>query len=360
MYMMNPRLVIHLKKLESNIRFLTAKMKAHNLSITAVTKVHSADKEIIALFEAFSEIEYFGDSRIKNLMTYQHSKKKKILIRIPMHSEVCAVVQYADISFNSEISTIRLLDDAAKQVDKVHQVVLMIDLGDLREGFFDEADLMAAASAIIEMNNIELIGLGVNLTCYGAVLPDEENLGKLITYCEKMKATFKLDLPMISGGNSSSLYLLDDELSVLPDGITNLRIGETFFTGAETSHGMKYSEMFDDVFTLHAEVVELKEKPSLPIGKRGVDAFGQMPTFDDKGNRLKGIVAIGRQDIVIEGLVPLDKGLEILGASSDHLIVDFTESDKSYTIGDIIEFHLQYGAILAAFTSQYVTREYVE
>jgi len=356
---MNPKVVINLKKLESNFRFLADKLKVHDLSITAVTKVHNADQEIVALFEKFPEIEYFGDSRIKNLMTYQHSKKKKILIRVPMPSEVEAVIEYSDISFNSEVSTIKLLNEEAKQANKIHRVLLMVDLGDLREGFFEEADLMTAIRTIIEMDNIELIGLGVNLTCYGAILPDEENLGKLVTYCEKIKEAFNLELPMVSGGNSSSLYLLDHESFSLPSGITNLRIGETFYLGGETSFGKKYPEMFDDAIIIHAEIVELKEKPSVPVGISGVDAFGQKPTFVEKGKRLKGILALGRQDIVVSGLIPVDEGLEILGASSDHLIIDFTESNKSYVVGDTVEFRLQYGALLAAFTSKYVTREYV-
>ena len=357
---MYPKLVVNLDKLKTNIRFLTDSMKAHNLSITAVTKVHSANQEIIKIFDQFPEIEYFGDSRIRNLMTYQHSDKKKILIRIPMHTEVDAVVKYADISFNSEISTIRLLNNAAEKLDIIHQVLLMVDLGDLREGFFYEEDIMAAVGAIIEMNNIDLVGIGVNLTCYGAVIADEVNLGELIAYHEKIKEKFNIELPMISGGNSSSLYLLDDEQLTLPKGITNLRVGDAFFSGEETSRGTQYPQMHDDVFVLHAEVVELKEKPSYPIGNRGVDAFGQIPTFEDKGNRIRGILAVGRQDIAFDGLKPIDDALQVVGASSDHLIVDFTESDKTYQVGDIVEFKLHYGAMLASFTSKYITKEYVE
>ena len=357
---MYPKLVVNLEKLKTNIRFLTDNMTAHNLSITAVTKVHSANPEVVKVFEKFPEIEYFGDSRIKNLMTYQHSNKKKILIRIPMHSEVDAVIKYADISFNSEISTIKLLNQAAKKVGKIHQILLMVDLGDLREGFFDGADLMFAVSEIMEMENVKLFGLGVNLTCYGAVIADEKNLGELIAYHEKIKAQFNIELPMISGGNSSSLYLLDDEKLTLPKGITNLRIGDAFFSGEETSRGTKYPEMFDDVFVLQAEIVELKKKPSFPIGNRGVDAFGQIPTFEDKGIRLRGILAVGRQDTVFDGLKPFDDRLSIVGASSDHLIVDFTDSEQSYHVGDIVDFKLSYGAMLATFTSKYITKEYVD
>ena len=357
---MYPKLLIDLEKLNHNAGLLTNKMKKHNLSITAITKLYQADHRIIDLFEKIPEIEYFGDSRIKNLKKYQFSKKKKILIRIPMHSEVSDVIKYSDISFNSEISTIKLLNQEASRQGKIHQILIMIDLGDLREGFFDEQDWMHAIAEVTKMTHIELIGLGVNLMCYGGIVPDEENLGKLVACCETVEAAFNLKLKMISGGNSSSLYLLEKASSAtLPPGITNLRIGDAFATG-ESSLGTKIPEMYNDVFTMQAEIIELKEKPSYPIGQIDIDAFGKVPTFEDKGVRLKGILAIGRQDIAFDGLFPDDTKLEILGASSDHLIVDFTESDMTYKVGDIVKFRLHYGAVLQAFTSQYVTKEYIE
>ncbi|MCL2560564.1 MAG: ornithine racemase Orr [Turicibacter sp.] len=356
---MYPKLMIDLDKLTHNTHYLVNKMKHHDLSITAITKLYGADSRIISVFESFPEIEYFGDSRIKNLQTYQHTHKKKVLIRIPMPSEVEDVIKYADISFNSEISTIRLLNEAAKQQGKTHRVLLMIDLGDLREGFFEEEEWLAAIAELTHMTNVKLIGLGVNLMCYGGIIPDAANLGKLVACCERVEQAFNLKLEMVSGGNSSSLYLLDkDSDATLPPGITNLRIGDAFFTG-ESSLGTKFADMHGDVFTLAAEIIELKEKPSYPIGQIDVDAFGKVPKFEDKGNRLKGILAVGRQDVAFDGLYPDDEALEIIGASSDHLIVDFTESARDYKVGDVVKFRLHYGAVLQAFTSQYVTKEYI-
>jgi len=358
---MNPKVVVNLEQLESNVRFLTDKMKQNNLSITAVTKVHNADPQVIKVFEQFPEIEYFGDSRIENLISFCTSSKKKVLIRIPMHSEVGDVVQYADISFNSELSTIKLLDQEAKKQGKMHQVLLMVDLGDLREGFFEEQELMEVVAEVVKMEHIELAGLGVNLTCYGAIIPDEENLGRLIDYKNTIEERFGLKLPMISGGNSSSLYLLDREDVSLPEGITNLRVGEAYLLAGETAFSTPYEEMFQDVFTLRAEIVELKVKPSFPIGTIGVDAFGQSPVFEDQGKRLRGVLGIGRQDIpALDSITPCDDKLEIMGASSDHLIVDFTDTDQAYKVGDEIVFKLDYGSLLASFTSKYVKKEYLK
>lgn len=355
---MNPKIIIDLNKLESNIKFLTNKMKNKNLSITAITKVHNADPKIVSLFEKFPEIEYFGDSRIENLQSYQTSTKKKIMIRIPMPSEVDEVVRYADISFNSELKTLNLLNKAAEKQGKVHEVLLMVDLGDLREGFFDESELLESVSEIVKSKNLKLIGLGANLTCYGGIIPEHDNLNMLVTLKTKIESLYDLTLPMISGGNSSSLYLLEDGDESLPEGVTNLRIGEAYLLGRETAFETEYKTMYQDVFTILAEIVELKQKPSYPIGKIGVDAFGNKPSFIDKGVRLRGILAIGKQDIPLDNISPIDKGLEIVGASSDHLIVDFTNSEHDYHVGDTVSLKLEYGSLLAAFTSKYVKKEY--
>jgi len=357
---MYPKLLIDLEKLDHNIHTLVQKMRSRSLSITAITKLYDADSQIVQLFENIPEIDYFGDSRIENLKAYQHTKKKKILTRIPMHSETADVVKYADISFNSEISTIRLLDGHAAEQGKTHEIVLLIDVGDLREGFYDEDELMTAIREVTTLKHTKLIGLGVSVMCYGGVIPDETNLGKLVTISEKVKQEFGIELPMITGGNSSSLYLLENDLGLtLPQGINNLRIGDAFATG-ETSFGRKFPDMHGDVFTLEAQIVEMKEKPSYPIGQIGVDAFGKIPEFEDKGLRIKGILAVGRQDITPDGLYPEDARLKILGASSDHLIIDFTDSEGDYQVGCIIKFRLHYGAVLQAFTSKYVTKEYIE
>ena len=356
---MYPKLTIDLNKLDHNVSHLIALMKKHQLSVTAITKLYGGSKQIVDLLEKYPEIEYFGDSRIKNLINYQNSKKKKILIRIPMPSEIAHVITYTDISFNSEISTIKLLNDEAVKQNKIHHILLMVDLGDLREGYYDEQDLMNTVSEITTLPAINLLGLGVNLMCYGGIIPDESNLGKLVALSQKVEQAFEIDLKMISGGNSSSLYLLENDLDVtLPKGINNLRIGDAFFTG-ESSFGRKFPHMHGAVLTFEAQIVELKEKPSYPIGQISVDAFGKIPTFIDKGMRLKGILAVGRQDVAYDSLYPIDKGLEIIGASSDHLIIDFTESKQQYKVGDIVKFNLHYGAALGAFTSKYVTKAYI-
>jgi arginase family enzyme len=143
----------------------------------------------------------------------------------------------------------------------------------------------------------------------------------------------------------------------MPAGINNLRIGEAILQGGrDTFLDHPWTELQGDVFTLSGELLEVKVKPSMPIGKTNVDAFGQKPQFVDEGDRLRGIANIGREDVIAEGLTPLGPGIRILGASSDHLVLDLTEASPTPRVGDRLVFRMNYGAMLAVMTSEYVEK----
>ncbi len=354
---MYPRLVINLEKIKNNLDKITEMVKGQGSSLMIVTKGYSADMEVYKLLEN-SDIDYLADSRIQNLKKYEGTKKERVLLRLPMNSEVDEVVKYSDISLNSELKTIKNLNKAAAGQNKIHKILLMIDLGDLREGIFfkNEDEIFEAVEEILSLNNIELFGLGVNLTCYGAVIPKKDNLSVLVEIARKVEKKFNIELQMISGGNSSSVYLIGR--NELPEGINNLRVGEAFLLGGETAYSQMLEGFYDDAFTLEAEIIELKEKQSIPIGETGVDAFGNKPVYEDRGIIKRAIIAVGRQDVDPDNLHPIDDKIDILGASSDHLILDMSKSDREYKVGDIVNFKLSYSSLLRATTSSYVEREY--
>lgn len=349
---MFPRIEISKAKLTHNARVMSDQFSKANVSLMGVTKCFCAIPEAAQAI-VDGGINILADSRIINIKRMKDVKAKKVLLRLPLHSEVEEVVKYTDYSLNSELSTLKLLGEVAKNIDKTHRVIIMVDLGDLREGVWvDNIDGFVAEAVNIE--GIKISGFGVNLSCYGGVIPDETNLGKLTTIAEEMKIKYNLDLEIISGGNSSSVYLLDQ--GRLPKGINNLRLGEILLLGRETAFGKLVKGMNSDVFILKGQIIELKEKPSLPIGNIGMDAFGNIPTFEDRGIIKRAIIGIGRQDADPSGLTPIDTKIEILGASSDHTILDVTNSDKEYKVGDIVEFYMDYGALLRASTSEYVEK----
>ncbi len=354
---MYPRLVIDLSKIKDNVKALRKLTKKASLEMGIVTKSFTADRKIV---EAVVEegVDFLADARIENIKSYADMAVPKLLLRITQDCEIEEVIKYADISLNSEIVTIRKMSEEAKKQSKTHKIVLMIDLGDLREGVFfeNEDEILEMAEEISKLENIVLYGVGVNLTCYGAIIPKHDNLSRLVDIARKIEDKLGIKLEMISGGNSSSIYLIDR--GELPEGITSLRIGEAFILGNETAYGERVEGTFDDAVILQAQLVEVKHKPTYPIGEIGVNAFGEVPYYEDMGIAKRGILAIGRQDTVLDGMTALDDKVSILGASSDHTIVNLTKSDKDYKVGDIVEFKLSYGALLALFTSKYIDRVY--
>lgn len=349
---MYPRVLINKTKLKENTEIIVNKAKAKGISIFVVTKVHSADVNLakICLDAGVSAV---ADSRVQNLVKLSELPCEKILLRLPMLSEVDEVIKYADISFNSELKTIEALNEAAKQQGKKHRIVVMFDLGDLREGFLPE-DVDLVIPEILKNEWITIEGIGVNLTCYGGVIPTPDNLGELTKLADHIEATYKISLNIVSGGNSSSLYLLDGE--TIPKRINNLRVGEGIVLGREAAYGEQIPGTHDDAFVLEAQLVEYKFKNSVPKGLIGMDAFGNKPVFEDQGMIQRGIVAIGRQDVDHTNLFPVDERLKILGASSDHMILDFTQAKADYKVGDIVSFKMEYGAMLKLFTSEYVEK----
>lgn len=347
-----PALKIDLAKLESNTKLLAEKCDAFGISISAVTKVFCGIPEV-ALAMVKGGATYLADSRIENLKKLKDLNVPKMLLRIPMLSQIGEVLEYADISLNSEYEVIRAISDEAIKRGKIHHIILMVDLGDLREGVWAD-DAIEYAGRILELKGIKLLGIGTNLTCYGAVIPKVDNLSRLVDIAHSIEERYKTKLSIISGGNSSSLYLIEQDS--IPKGINHLRLGESIVLGNETAYSSRIEGTYNDCFKLCAEIIELKEKPSVPIGEIGVDAFGNKPTYVDRGIRKRAILAVGRQDVRIDGLTPTDETLIILGASSDHMIIDITDSAYKYSIGDIIEFTLDYGALLSASTSDYVNK----
>src|SRR5690554_6802484 len=349
---MYPKLIVNINKLKHNSITINNLLVKNNINSSfLVTKVLSGNKKIVEKF-ADTGFTHIADSRIDNLKTFKDIPLPEVLLRIPSLSEIKDVVKYADVSLNSELQTIVELNNQAIIQNKFHQVILMFDLGDLREGLFFKEDYLETAAIILKLAGIKLIGIGTNLTCYGGVIPTRKILNELITIKNNIESNFKIKLEIISGGNSSTIPLLLK--NNLPKEINNLRLGEVIMLGRETAYGKIVDNLYADAFTLQAQIIELKEKPSYPIGELGMDSFGEKPNIIDKGIMKRGIIAIGKQDVNLDNLTPIDQNVEIIGGSSDHLICDLTNTN--YALGDIIEFNVNYPGLLQLMTSKYITK----
>ncbi len=353
--MRHPALIIDLEKLKENTRIITELCQGSGIDFCAVTKAVCARPEIA---QAFLEggATSLADSRVENLMKLESFPVPKLLLRIPMPSEADEVVRYADASLNSEWTTLERLSQAAVRQGLIHGVILMTELGDLREGVLP-GRLIDLAGWTLRLPGVRLLGIGTNLNCYGGVIPDEHNLTELVVLARQIETAFKIPLQIVSGGNSGSIYLTLS--GRMPAGVNHLRLGEVLLLGRETSFRRHVPGMHTDAFTFRAEIVELQEKPSMPSGQVRQDAFGHKPHVHDRGLMLRAIVACGRQDIPFDLITPRERGVRLVGASSDHLILDVTSAPGFYAVGDTIDFSLAYGALVAASTSEYVHKVFV-
>ena len=345
--------MVDLGKIRHNTGVITRLLHPRGISTAGVVKAVCGMPGVAGAMLA-GGAAMLADSRLENLEKLASFPCPRLLLRLPMASQAEEVVLHSEISLNSEIETLKALGRAAGRHKKPHGVLLMLELGDLREGLALERG-PSTVEEILKIPELRFLGIGANFTCYGGILPDSENLGALAAMARTLTKKFNLELPWVSGGNSSSLYLL--KMGGLPREINHLRLGEALLLGRETALGQPVEGAWQDAFTLLAEVVELQDKPSLPWGERGLDAFGNRPVFQDRGMRKRAILAIGRQDVHPENLTPLDPMAVILGASSDHLLLDVTETKAVRGVGDTLAFRPNYGGLLQLMTSPYVQKE---
>lgn len=353
-----PRLEIFPNRIKENAKSVIQLCRSHGAQIACVTKVASAHLGVTrALYDAGPDM--IADSRISNLryMGELGVSLPRLLLRMPARSEISDVVNDCEVSLNSGISTLTRLSEEALVQGVIHKVIIMIDVGDLREGVWpDHAPALLKEAAVLK--GIDIIGLGCNLACYGGVKPSVDNMNLLIEVRDLCRRTTGLELGLLSGGNSANLELLAS--GNMPEEINHFRIGEAIILGRNTIDRSPWPGTRQDTFRVVAEVIEVERKPSVPIGEICQDAFGQKPVFEDRGVRKRAICVIGRQDVVVDGIVPIDKGIKVLGGSSDHLIIDIEEAAEDIQVGDEVAFTPGYGALLALSTSPYVNKIVIE
>ena len=346
-----PRLEIDLGKIEHNARALVGRLSARGIAVTGVTKATLGSPEIAQAMLRGGVVR-LADSRIENIEALRRAgvSASMTLIRSPMLSQVDRVVAHADVSFNTEFEVLGRLSSVAMQAGKSHGVVLMVELGDLREGILP-ADLEHFVSEALCLPNIALKGIGANLACRSGVVPGRENMAELSALADSIDATYGLELEIVSGGNSANLGW--EFGSTKMGRINDLRLGEALLLGCDPLTRQPIEGLDTDAITLTAEVIEAKLKPSLPWGEIGQSAFGEPPPATDRGPVWQTILALGRQDVDPEGLHP-PTGMKVLEASSDHLIVDI--GPRRLPVGGEVSFQLNYSALLRAMTSPFVTK----
>lgn len=343
-----PRIIIDISKIIHNFRLIQKQCFQSGVTLTGVVKGLAGDFKVVEALVAAGMRE-LGDSRIENLERFSVMPGiNRVLLRLPSINKLEKVVRFADASLNSEPETIAAID----RIGNRHRVMLMVDLGDRREGVLENeiSDLARLSSKI---KNTEIIGIGTNFSCFAGVKPTPDKLNKLINIAAWLKEEFHLPLKYISGGNSSSLPLLYS--GAIPSGINHLRVGEGILLGRETLSGEVLPNLYSDAFTVEAEVLQSRWKPASPDGEIGRDAFGRKPELPEVTDGFRYLINLGQQDTPLSGIKPLESGVKILGGSSDYFVLT---SPEKYKVGSTIRFTPSYWGLLALMTSPYVEKYY--
>lgn len=344
-----PMVELDLAKFRNNIDQAVKRCGELGIGLAGVIKGFTGIPEGAKQF-AEAGVDYIASSRLEQIQGCidYGIKATYMLIRVPMLSEVEEAVRITDISLNSEVEVLKALNREALKQGKVHKVIIMIDLGDLREGFWDKKELLDAALMVEnECDGLYLAGVGTNLGCYGSILATPEKMNELIADAEMIEKAIGRKLDIISGGATTSFPMVLDK--TMPERINNLRMGEGIILAKDLKDlfHLDMSFMYQDAFTLKAQVIEVKDKPSYPVGQLSYDAFGNVGTYVDRGIRKRALLGLGKVDIAFPDMIyPRDKGIEVLGASSDHLILDIEDAEREFKVGDIVEFDLCYATIV--------------
>lgn len=343
------RIEIDLDKISDNARVLVERLGRSGVAVTGVTKAALGLPELArVLIDA--GVATLGDSRIENIerMRAAGIVARLLLLRSPMLSQAGRVVRSADVSCNTEPAVLAALSREARAAGVDHGVILMVELGDLREGI-QAQDLHEIVDSTLTLPRISLTGIGTNLACRSGIVPDQRNMQELSELADRVEASFGITLDVVSGGNSANLEWLATTTDT--GRVNDLRLGESILLGREPLLRRPIPGLHQDAVTVSAEVIESKRKPTLPWGTSAQAAFGTPESPVDRGEIWQTIVAIGRQDTDPYGLEP-PRGATILSASSDHLVV---ETSRRMRPGQAMNFRPDYSALVRTMTSPFVS-----
>jgi predicted amino acid racemase len=350
-------LKLYRDKLQDNYNYLDNLFKSNDIKWGITTKLLCGNTDYLKEVAALG-IGEMHDSRISNLRKIKEINPEVLTIYIkpPPKDIIESVVEYADASLNTELSTLHALSKEAQRQDKVHKVIVMIEMGDLREGVMRE-DLINFYEKVFELPAIEVIGIGTNLNCMHGVMPDEDKLIQLALYKQIISLQFDKEIPLVSGGTTVTIpLLLRDQL---PKGINHFRVGEALFFGKDLFTGGTIEGMHNDVLELYSQIIEIAEKPKVPSGDLGKNPQGKVASFDkDEYGKTsyRAILDIGYLDINPEHLINIHEDVRIADASSDMLILDVGDNKNNYEVGDFIRFRMKYMGALGIMNSDYIEK----
>jgi len=338
-----PRIKIDTAKISHNARLLNDRCAARGISVVGVTKCILAHKSITPLLTD-AGIEMLADSRLDNirrLFKLKGDPSKIMMLRSPMHGEIEELINICGTSLNTQPDTVELIARACDNYKKDHDIIIMVEVDDEREGLLPEKVKDFCSQIMGKSRYLHIRGIGTNARCITSKGPTRESLDILVSLKKELEDKMGLKIDILSGGNSSIWNMIESK--VLPPEVNQVRIGEAIFFGHETAGYKAIEGMHRGCFTLEAEIIEIKARNGIPC-------------------RL--ILALGLQDAALENLSAAHSNLMPVNQSSDHTVLDIAGSTaqkdfSNYKVGGIISFNLNYFSLLSCMTSPFVHKELI-
>lgn len=352
-----PKLTIDSAKIKHNIKAIQSFCVLKGLQLVGVVKSCQMIPALVMLFQE-SGISALGISDIDiNSRLGARLGGSPLLITMPKPSQADIVVSSFRASVNSELVTIRALSNAAEKHQTTHEVTLMIETGDLREGILPE-DVVRSVRSILEFRSpyLKLTGIGTNLACCSGTLPTEANMSVLNDVALDVERQLGHRFEKVSVGGSIMLDWLESHQ--LPRQINELRIGEAILLGTIPSINRRHHALFHDAFLFKGVILEVKEKP-VPVGRNGPEVVCGGRAVVKSRVRKRAVVDFGRINTVPDDLQCLDSNVLYVGCTSDYSVFDVTECSSPLAPGDEICFIPNYRAMTQSLISPYVTREFI-
>lgn len=362
-------LVIQFDKIIDNIHKISNKLSEHGMEWSLITKVFSGHPDFLKRIltkDVVAKLHSVGDSRLTSLRNIKKINPELVTIYIKPPATIYAdeVVEFADISLNSSHRTIRALNQAAKKQNKIHKVIIMIEMGELREGVLRE-NLIEFYQDVFELPNIKVIGVGSNLGCMYGVEPTFDKLLQLSLYKQLLEAKFNKKLDLISGGSSITLPLLEE--NKIPPEVNHFRIGEAAFFGTSPLDGNTFADLSSDTFNFFANVIELEEKQTKPdgiIGEGNIGHISELDADDLPETSFRAILDFGLLDVDTDDIATKDKEIKFAGTTSDMTVFDLgkninQEKKQRYHVGDRVCFMPNYMAVARLLNSKFIDIRFV-
>jgi len=351
------RLVINLQALHHNIETIDGWIKNHGATWTLVTKALSGHLDTIRALQALG-VRSMADSRADNLKAIGKISPdfESWYLRPPSLTHVRDIIGVSDVSLNSELRVIDEIDRVAGEMDKIHHIIVMIELGDLREGVLP-GSLIGFYDHVFKLDHVEVLGIGANLGCLAGIVPTVDQMMQLVLYRELLELKFSHSLPMISAGSSAVIPMLLE--GRVPKSINHFRIGEAVFLGTDLINGGILQGLRDDAFTLEAEIVEIKEKSlAMQTDSAGISTFEPISNeeFAPGQRGYRALVAVGQLDTDVKALTPINPNVRLAGASSDVTVVNLDDNPDGLSVGDSVRFRPAYSALVRLMIGKYIRK----